>query len=77
LLKKSNLVLYDVEQPLVVIGNLADSGVVITIRAWVKSENYWDLFFYMNEAIYIELPSHGVNFPFPQIDVHLTNGNNN
>ena len=51
---------------------LADSAVVIEARAWVKNVDYWDVYDSVTEAFYKELPEHGANFPFPQLDVHLT-----
>ena len=58
--------------PYVRIDALADSAVVIEARAWVSNANYWDFYDVITEAFYKELPQHGVNFPFPQLDVHLT-----
>ena len=58
--------------PVVYLASLDDSAVTLTIRAWVKSANYWDVFFGMNETIYSTLPSRaGISFPFPQLDVHM------
>ena len=57
--------------PFVGLSTLADSSVIFTMRAWVKSENYWDVKFEMNEKIYEILPKNGINFPFPQMDVHV------
>ena len=56
--------------PVIVLGSLADSSVNMTVRAWVKSENYWDVFFQTNEKIYNEFNSQGINFPYPQLTVH-------
>jgi small conductance mechanosensitive channel len=58
--------------PYIRIDALADSAVVIEARAWVKNEDYWGLYDDVTEAFYKELPQHGANFPFPQLDVHLT-----
>lgn len=58
--------------PVVFLENLADSAVVLKVRAWTRSEFYWGLYFDMNERFYNELPKAGVEFPFPQLDVHLT-----
>ena len=57
--------------PFVGLGELADSSINFTIRAWTHSSNYWDLFFEMNRRFYTELPAKGFEFPFPQMDVHL------
>lgn len=57
--------------PQVVLSELADSSVNLSVRAWVKSSDYWGVYFDINERIYNTLPTFGLNFPFPQVDVHL------
>jgi small conductance mechanosensitive channel len=57
--------------PVVVLDELADSSVNLKVRAWTQSKSYWSLYYDINEKIYNELPTHGVSFPFPQMDVHL------
>lgn len=58
-------------EPYVRIDALADSAVVIEARAWVLNSEYWGLYDAVTEAFYKELPKHGANFPFPQLDVHI------
>ena len=70
MLKADERVLTDIE-PVVYVKNLGESSVDLTIRAWVENANYWSLYFDMNEKMYKELPQKGINFPFPQMDVHL------
>lgn len=57
--------------PVVWVAALADSSVNISARAWVKNADYWDVFFEYNEKFYKTLPLKGLNFPFPQMDVHV------
>ena len=60
--------------PVVVVGSLDDSAVTLKVRAWVAKDLYWDIFFGYNERFYTELPERaGINFPFPQMDVHVSN----
>lgn len=56
--------------PFVALGALAGSSVNLTVRVWVNSPDYWDVFFQTNEAIYKEFNNRGINFPFPQLTVH-------
>lgn len=56
--------------PVIVLASLADSSVNMTVRVWVKSENYWNVYFETNEKIYKEFNSLGINFPFPQLTIH-------
>ncbi|WP_064976072.1 mechanosensitive ion channel family protein [Alistipes provencensis] len=57
--------------PVVWVAALADSSVNLSIRAWVKNGDYWNVFFEHNEEFYKELPKQGLSFPFPQMDVHM------
>ncbi|MGM9742312.1 MAG: mechanosensitive ion channel family protein [Candidatus Cryptobacteroides sp.] len=59
--------------PFVALNALKDSSVEYTMKAWVKVEDYWDVKYSINEAIFTELPKNGINFPFPQLDVHVKN----
>ena len=58
-------------EPFIGLGELADSSVNITLRVWAKTEDYWDVYFKMNEKIYKEFDQEGLNIPYPQMDVHL------
>ncbi|MDE5683812.1 MAG: mechanosensitive ion channel [Muribaculaceae bacterium] len=57
--------------PSVRVAALASSSVDLKVTAWTFTDNYWGLFYDVNEKILAELPEAGVNFPFPQLDVHL------
>ena len=60
-------------EPVVWVSALADSSVNLTVRVWTKNSDFWDVFFEYNERFYKELPAAGINFPFPQMDVHVKN----
>lgn len=70
LLSANEKVLKDPE-PFVELGELADSSVNFTVRAWVESADYWAVHFYMLENVYRKFGEVGLNIPFPQMDVHL------
>lgn len=55
------------------LGELADSSVNVTVRGWVKTDDYWDVFFAINERVYNEFGDAGLSIPFPQMDVHIQN----
>jgi small conductance mechanosensitive channel len=57
--------------PFIVLSELADSSVNITVRVWAKSSDYWAIKFDLTESVYKEFPKAGLNIPFPQMDVHL------
>lgn len=56
--------------PFVELGALADSSVNFTVRLWVKTADYWGVWFDMNRKVYEEFNKRGIGFPFPQIQVH-------
>jgi len=58
-------------EPFIAVSELADSSVNFTVRVWVKSENYWGVFFDMNEAVYKTFATENLNIPYPQMDVHV------
>ena len=58
--------------PSVVLDSLGDSSVNIKVRAWTRTADYWAVYYSVLETIYRELPASGVSFPFPQLDVHIT-----
>ena len=68
--KEDDRILLDPE-PFIGLGELADSSVNITLRVWTKTEDYWDVFFKMNERVYTEFGSAGLSIPFPQVDLHV------
>lgn len=57
--------------PLVAVQKLADSSVDFLVRIWVKVPDYWPVQFDLTEQIYTQLPKAGIQFPFPQMDVHV------
>jgi len=60
-------------EPQIVVSELADNSVNITVRVWVKAGDFWPLKFKMNEDVYNQFNAKGINIPFPQMDVHVHN----
>merc|ERR1711991_895835 len=50
---------------------LADSSVNFVVRPWVKTEEYWGVYFDLMQAIKEGLDKEGIEIPFPQMDVHM------
>lgn len=62
----------DQSQPVdIFVSELNDSSVDFAVRPWVKTEDYWAVYFYMQENIKKEFDKAGIGIPFPQMDVHL------
>lgn len=59
--------------PFIGLHALDASSVNVVTRVWVKSADYWDVYFGINQAIYETFNAKGINFPFPQLTVHQGN----
>lgn len=57
--------------PTVGVAELGDSSVNFVVRPWVKTSQYWDVYFDLLQAIKEGLDKEGIEIPFPQMDVHL------
>lgn len=56
--------------PLIEVSELADSSVVLAVRPWVNTPDYWSTYFSLNRAFKESLDRAGIEIPFPQLDVH-------
>jgi len=43
----------------------------IRANTWVKSDEYWDIYFDLTENIKKSFDSEGISIPFPQRNVHM------
>ena len=50
---------------------LADSSINFAVRPWVKTGDYWAVYFDTHEKIKKRFDAEGISIPFPQRDVHL------
>ena len=66
-------ILKDENSPAVMEEALGNSSVNLKLRTWVKSEDYWGLFFDSTEGAKKQFNATGISIPFPQRDVHLYN----
>ena len=55
----------------IAVSELADNSVNFVFRMWVKSADYWGVYFDTNEIIKNRFDDAGIGIPFPQRDVHL------
>lgn len=69
-LAKEPRILSEPAAPFIALHTLADSSVNVVVRVWVKSSDYWDVYFGTNRAIYETFNAEGIGFPFPQLTVH-------
>ena len=60
-------------EPNVRVHELADSSVNLITRPWVKTTDYWDVFWDVTETVKRRFDDEGIQIPFPQRDVHFYN----
>jgi small conductance mechanosensitive channel len=57
--------------PFVGLNEMADSSLNFVVRPYAKVEDYWDVYFQVNEQVKQALDDAKITIPFPQMDVHL------
>ena len=55
--------------PFVALQKLNASDITFVVRAWVRADDYWDVFFALQERFYTELPPQGFTFAYPHIEI--------
>ncbi|MHC5111321.1 MAG: mechanosensitive ion channel family protein [Planctomycetota bacterium] len=70
ILSKHDKILKDPE-PVVRVHELADSSVNFICRPWVKTEDYWDVYWDITHAVKDKFDSEGISIPYPQTDIHV------
>lgn len=70
ILSKDERILKEPAAPFVAMSQLADSSVNYVARVWVKSEDYWSVYFDTTRIVYERFNAEGIGFPFPQLTVH-------
>ena len=73
-LMRDNAQVLDDPEPLVMVVELGDNAVIINLRGWSKSADYWNAVWGLNRSIKVELQKAGYSIPFPQRDVHIVSG---
>ncbi len=58
-------------EPQVLLSNLGDNSVDLTVRTWVNADDYWPLKFGLTEKVKAAFDREGISIPFPQRDVHI------
>lgn len=71
IVKEDARILSEPAEPFIALSSLKDSSIQFTMRLWVKSSDYWGVYFDTTEKVYNELPKNGIHFPFPQLDVNI------
>ena len=57
--------------PQVVLNKCADSSLDFSVRVWTANDDYWPVYFYLLDAGKRALDKAGIEIPYPQVDVHI------
>ena len=57
--------------PFVALKSLNSNDITFVVRVWVRSDDYWPVFFDLQERFYTELPPQGFTFAYPHVDVTM------
>lgn len=60
-----------VPEPVTFVDQLGDSAVVVTLRYWSATNDFWQTRFDLTEAAKRAFDEKGISIPFPQRDVHF------
>jgi small-conductance mechanosensitive channel len=64
----------DDPEPTIAVSEMADSSVNLVVRPWIKTDDYWDVFFDFHKRIKEAYDAAGIEIPFPQRDIHIIDG---
>jgi small conductance mechanosensitive channel len=58
-------------EPVIAVSELADSSVNLVCRPWVKTPDYWPVYWEITRAVKERFDAEGISIPFPQRDVYV------
>ena len=59
--------------PAAVISSYGESAIRYSLRVWVRNEDYWDVYFALNQRIKSIFDEQGVTMTYPHLNVHIHN----
>lgn len=59
------------KKPMVVVSELAENSVNITLRFWAKNADFWNLHWLFLEEGKLRLEAQGIDLPYPQRKIHV------
>ena len=61
----------DSPAPMVVIGDHMESGISVLVRVWCKTDDYWPVYFSMQEHVKTAFDEENITIPFNQMDIRI------
>ena len=57
--------------PVVAVSEMAESSIDFVVRPWVKTADYWPVYWDLTEKLKVTLDEHGLTIPFPQQEIYI------
>ena len=57
--------------PVAVISSYGDSAITYSLRMWVKTDDYWDVYHRVNQSVKDIFDAQGIAMTYPHLNVHL------
>ena len=70
MLRRNDMILQQPE-PAIRVSEYADSGITLSLRVWLKTEQYWDLYWTLMEDVKRVFDENGIVIPYKKLDVNL------
>lgn len=58
-------------EPVIAVKEHAASSVNLACLIWCSADNYWDVFYSMQEKVKLAFDENGISIPYGQLDVHI------
>ena len=69
---KSNELIFTDPEPLIAVKEHGASSVNLTCFVWCSADEYWNVFYYMQEQVKLAFDKKGISIPFNQLDIHIS-----
>ena len=57
--------------PAAVVLGYGESAMEYSLRIWVRSDDYWDVFFLVNQRVHRIFREQHIQIPYPQVQIHM------
>lgn len=68
---ESNPEIYDEPAPFIGVANHGESAVMLDLRVWCDTNDYYDVLYALQEQVKIAFDEANISIPYPQMDVHV------
>lgn len=69
--ERNNIIFSDPE-PIIAVKEHAASSVNLACLIWCPADEYWNVFYYMQEEIKLAFDENSISIPYGQLDIHIT-----